>query len=430
MNVERKVTMPTTVTATAAGAGGAGPDPVAGITPVAGVTAGAQGRGPGPGPGPGQGPGPGPSLLVALVQSLHEDLPQPGGPGPDPGPGQCPGLGLEAEAGLDQWAALALDLELEVAQPRAVLLQTDAQLKVFLCSWFSPLLTFEQHINYRASTELSSLTCLTKYITLLTPTGSVTAASCCLATPPAYVPQPVLTSRRRFKAAEKFQSCRQKMKMADRTGSNSSESSSSNSSSSSLRDLAHSALQLIHWKQPKKSAAAFGLSLLVLVSVATLSIISVMSYLLLAFLCVTITFRVYKSVIQAIQKSDDGHPFRSMLERDISVSSESVRQLADQSLIHLNWFSSQTRRLLLVEDLVDSLKLAAVMWVMTYVGAVFNGVTILILADIIFFTTPLIYKKKKIQIDRHIELVRSTVEETLQKMQDKLPGAVKRTKAE
>ncbi|XP_051801961.1 reticulon-3-B-like isoform X2 [Acanthochromis polyacanthus] len=80
---------------------------------------------------------------------------------------------------------------------------------------------------------------------------------------------------------------------------------------------------------------------------------------------------------------------------DISVSSESVRQLADQFLIHLNWFSSQTRRLLLVQDLVDSLKLAAAMWVMTYVGAVFNGVTILILADIIF-TTPLIYQKKKV----------------------------------
>uniref|UniRef100_A0A3Q1FVR1 Reticulon n=1 Tax=Acanthochromis polyacanthus TaxID=80966 RepID=A0A3Q1FVR1_9TELE len=75
--------------------------------------------------------------------------------------------------------------------------------------------------------------------------------------------------------------------------------------------------------------------------------------------------------------------------KDISVSSESVRQLADQFLIHLDWFSSQTRRLLLVEDLVDSLKLAAAMWVMMYVGAVFNGVTILILADIIFFTTPL-----------------------------------------
>ncbi|XP_042068627.1 reticulon-3-B-like isoform X1 [Haplochromis burtoni] len=193
-------------------------------------------------------------------------------------------------------------------------------------------------------------------------------------------------------------------------------SSSSNNSSSSLRDLTHTAAsQLVHWREPKKSAAAFGLSLLVLLSLATLSVISVVSYLLLACLCVTITFRVYKSVIQAVQKSDEGHPFRSLLERDISVSSESVRQLADQFLIHLNWFSNQTRRLLLVEDLVDSLKLAAVTWVMTYVGAVFNGVTILILADIIFFTTPLIYQKKKAQIDRHVEAVRLKLEETLQR---------------
>lgn len=51
------------------------------------------------------------------------------------------------------------------------------------------------------------------------------------------------------------------------------------------------ALQLVHWKEPKKTAAAFGLSLLVLVSVATLSVISVVSYLLLTCLCVTITFR-------------------------------------------------------------------------------------------------------------------------------------------
>uniref|UniRef100_A0A3Q1F9I9 Reticulon n=1 Tax=Acanthochromis polyacanthus TaxID=80966 RepID=A0A3Q1F9I9_9TELE len=137
--------------------------------------------------------------------------------------------------------------------------------------------------------------------------------------------------------------------MADSTSSR-----PDSSSSSSFRDL--TSLQLIHWREPKKSAMAFGLSLLVLVSVATLSVISVVSYLMLACLCVTITFRVYKSVIQAVQKSEEGHPFRSLLEKDISVSSESVRQLADQFLIHLNWFSSQTRRLLLVQDLVDSLK--------------------------------------------------------------------------
>uniref|UniRef100_A0A672Z896 Reticulon n=1 Tax=Sphaeramia orbicularis TaxID=375764 RepID=A0A672Z896_9TELE len=173
------------------------------------------------------------------------------------------------------------------------------------------------------------------------------------------------------------------------------------------------ALQLIHWKEPKKSALAFGLSLLVLISMATLSVISVVSYLLLTCLCITITFRVYKSVIQAVQKSNEGHPFKSLLDRDISLSADAVRQIADQVIVHLNQFSFQTRRLLLVEDLVDSLKLAAVMWVMTHVGAVFNGLTILILADIIFFTSPLIYQKKKTQIDQYLNLVQSKMEETL-----------------
>ncbi|XP_029904586.1 reticulon-3-B-like isoform X2 [Myripristis murdjan] len=206
--------------------------------------------------------------------------------------------------------------------------------------------------------------------------------------------------------------------------------SSSDLSSSSLKDSTMSALQLVYWREPKKSAVAFGVSLLVLFAVATLSVISVVSYLLLASLCVTITFRVYKSVIQAVQKSDEGHPFKSLLDRDVSVSSESFHQLSEKFLVYLNSFIRQSRRLLLVEDLVDSVKLAGVMWVMTYIGAVFNGITILILADIIFFTTPLVYQKKKTQIDRFIELVQTRMEETLQKLQDRLPGAVKRTKVE
>uniref|UniRef100_A0A3Q1FBR6 Reticulon n=1 Tax=Acanthochromis polyacanthus TaxID=80966 RepID=A0A3Q1FBR6_9TELE len=99
---------------------------------------------------------------------------------------------------------------------------------------------------------------------------------------------------------------------------------------------------------------------------------------------------------------------------DKQTNKGSVRQLADQFLIHLNWFSSQTRRLLLVQDLVDSLKLAAAMWVMTYVGAVFNGVTILILGEFL--------------IQAVKEVFRLSV--CVSRLQDRLPGAVKRTKAE
>lgn len=67
---------------------------------------------------------------------------------------------------------------------------------------------------------------------------------------------------------------------------------------------------LIHWRDPKKSGLVFGLSMLLLLSLAAFSVISVVSYLLLALLCVTITFRIYKSVVQAVQKSNEGHPFK------------------------------------------------------------------------------------------------------------------------
>uniref|UniRef100_A0A673J9P1 Reticulon n=1 Tax=Sinocyclocheilus rhinocerous TaxID=307959 RepID=A0A673J9P1_9TELE len=168
---------------------------------------------------------------------------------------------------------------------------------------------------------------------------------------------------------------------------------------------------LVHWRDPKKSGVVFGVSLLLLLSLAAFSVISVVSYLLLALLCVTISFRIYKSVIQAVQKSrENSH--------------------VDACLTHVNRVLKQMSRLFLVQDLVDSLKLAVVMWLMTYVGAVFNGITILILADILLFSVPPIYEKNKTQIDRYIDIARTQVNTTIAKLQEKLPGAMKRCKAE
>ncbi|KAF6106060.1 reticulon 3 [Phyllostomus discolor] len=66
---------------------------------------------------------------------------------------------------------------------------------------------------------------------------------------------------------------------------------------------------LIFWRDVKKTGFVFGTTLVVLLSLAAFSVISVVSYLILALLVVTISFRVYKSVIQAVQKSEEGHPF-------------------------------------------------------------------------------------------------------------------------
>ncbi|XP_034712594.1 reticulon-3 isoform X1 [Etheostoma cragini] len=187
---------------------------------------------------------------------------------------------------------------------------------------------------------------------------------------------------------------------------------------------------LIHWRDPKKSGLVFGLSMLLLLSLAAFSVISVASYLLLALLCVTITFRIYKSVVQAVQKSGEGHPFKTLIDKDVSVPPETFRKHVDASLTYINRALKQMSRLFLVEDLVDSLKLAVVMWLFTYVGAVFNGITILILADILLFAVPPIYEKYKTQIDQYMDLIRTQVNTTMAKLQEKLPGAVKRSKTE
>ncbi|XP_036379029.1 reticulon-3-B-like isoform X3 [Megalops cyprinoides] len=196
------------------------------------------------------------------------------------------------------------------------------------------------------------------------------------------------------------------------------------------RDSKLSVRDLVLWRDPRKTGVVFGVSLLVLLSLATFSVISVVSYLLLALLCVTITFRVYKSVIQAVQKSNEGHPFKALMEKDVTIPTETFRKHTDIALAHLNRSIRQLRRLFLVEDLVDSLKLAIVMWLLTYVGAIFNGITLLILADILVFSSPLVYEKYKTQIDRYVAMVRNQIDTTLAKLQEKLPGAVKRSKAD
>uniref|UniRef100_A0A3P9BAM8 Reticulon n=1 Tax=Maylandia zebra TaxID=106582 RepID=A0A3P9BAM8_9CICH len=194
---------------------------------------------------------------------------------------------------------------------------------------------------------------------------------------------------------------------------------------SATKESKLSAKDLIHWRDPKKSGVAFGLSLLMLLSLAAFSIISVVSYLLLALLCVTITFRIYKSVVQAVQKSNEGHPFKALIDKDVSIAPESFRKHVDASLTYINRALKQMSHLFLVEDLVDSLKLAVVMWLLTYVGAVFNGITILILGGNI--CSHLLFQT---QIDQYIDLARTQVNTTIAKLQEKLPGAVKRSKTE
>ncbi|XP_074024088.1 reticulon-4 isoform X3 [Numenius arquata] len=188
-----------------------------------------------------------------------------------------------------------------------------------------------------------------------------------------------------------------------------------------------SVIDLLYWRDIKKTGVVFGASLFLLLSLTVFSIVSVTAYIALALLSVTISFRIYKGVIQAIQKSDEGHPFRAYLESDVAVSEELIQKYSNVVLGHVNGTVKELRRLFLVDDLVDSLKFAVLMWVFTYVGALFNGLTLLILALISLFSVPVIYERHQAQIDHYLGLMNKNVKDAMAKIQAKIPGLKRKT---
>uniref|UniRef100_A0A1A8FSP1 Reticulon n=2 Tax=Nothobranchius korthausae TaxID=1143690 RepID=A0A1A8FSP1_9TELE len=183
------------------------------------------------------------------------------------------------------------------------------------------------------------------------------------------------------------------------------------------------AIDLLYWRNVKQSGAVFSSVLLLLFSLTQFSVVSVGAYLALAALSATISFRIYKSVLQAVQKTDEGHPFKAYLEMEVALSQDQISKYADKILLCSNTCMKELRRLFLVQDLIDSLKFAVLMWLLTYVGALFNGLTLLILAVVSMFTLPVVYEKHQAQIDQYVGLIRTQVNSVMGKIQAKIPGA-------
>lgn len=127
--------------------------------------------------------------------------------------------------------------------------------------------------------------------------------------------------------------------------------------------------------------------------------------------------------------------YREYLDLDIRLPQEKAEELSKLAVVHVNAVLVELRRLLLAEDLVDSAKFFGILWVLTYVGALFNGLTLIIIGTyscfyiyidklfnsiffsgfVALFTLPKVYENNKTQIDQNIEVVRSKIAELTNK---------------
>ncbi|XP_033639718.1 reticulon-1-A-like isoform X1 [Asterias rubens] len=185
-------------------------------------------------------------------------------------------------------------------------------------------------------------------------------------------------------------------------------------------------VELVYWRDPKKSGVVFGSVFLVLLALSLCSFISVVAYLLLAVMTVTISFRIYKTVMQAVQKTGEGNPFKAHLDCDITLSKEQVEKYTDKVIEKINAHSGCLRHLLLVEDFVDSIKFAVILWLLTYVGAWFNGLTLVMLGWIDLFVLPIVYEKYQVQIDDVVGKAQTQINTVLTTIKTKIPWLKKK----
>ncbi|XP_029965127.1 reticulon-2a isoform X1 [Salarias fasciatus] len=169
-------------------------------------------------------------------------------------------------------------------------------------------------------------------------------------------------------------------------------------------------MDLIYWKETERTGMVLTGLVVGLLSLFQLSIITVLSTVSLALMCFTISVRVYYHVLHAFKWGDGEHPFKAYLDMDISLSGEQA-DLYMQKVIVLTLSAVDTlKRLIFVGNVFDSIKLLVLMYLVTYLGDLCNGLTLLIISVIAVFSLPLFYRQRQEQVDGLVAQVQAHID--------------------
>jgi len=102
---------------------------------------------------------------------------------------------------------------------------------------------------------------------------------------------------------------------------------------------------------------------------------------------------------------------------------EKARDASSAFLRRFNAAVLKLRSLILIEDFVESLKFAAAMYLLTYVGRWMNGLTLLMLFWVVAFTAPRIYRDNQKQIDDALAPLKAKLSEVMDKAKTSVGGS-------
>jgi len=180
---------------------------------------------------------------------------------------------------------------------------------------------------------------------------------------------------------------------------------------------------IVYWEDPIMSGTVFGSVLVVLLSLASYSLITVASYTCLALLLGVLGVKLYSYAMVMMKKAEPGSdPLAKVSAMQVTIPAETISNMSPCIASVVNKTTTELRRLFLVEDMVDTIKFGLSLWLLTYIGSWFNMLTLLILAWVVFFSAPKLYANNQAQVDEVMGQVMSQVEELKGKVLALIPN--------
>nr|XP_020506696.1 reticulon-2-like isoform X1 [Labrus bergylta] len=169
-------------------------------------------------------------------------------------------------------------------------------------------------------------------------------------------------------------------------------------------------MDLIFWKDTERTGMVLTGLVVGLLALFQLSIITVVSMVSLAVICFTISVRIYYQVLHILNWGDGKHPFQSYLDLDISFSGEEADGYMQKAIVMALSAVDSLKGLFFVGNLFESLKLLVLMYLVTYLGELCNGLTLLIISVIAVFSLPLFYRQRQEQVDAYIAKIQAQID--------------------
>merc|ERR1712156_31775 len=157
-------------------------------------------------------------------------------------------------------------------------------------------------------------------------------------------------------------------------------------------------LSVFRWTHPHVSGLVLGAGLVFLVSLVKFSLLSVLAHFALAVLMFGVGSRVYVHLMGFLKKPCSD-PLDLVRDIEVTLPAEKVEAIISSAAENINNLALKTKSLILFENYIDTLKFSVLLYIITFIGAVFNTLSLLIVAWLGAFLFPTIYDQNQGQLD-------------------------------